>query len=184
MLSWATRAVGDDHPFGDVELEPVRFDPVVREDAGDGLGVVGIRQVPGGQVDRQAHGGQACFTPPSGLGAGLLEHPGVQGDDGVAALGDGHEDGRLEHAVFGVVPAQEGLDAHHLGGAQVDVGLEHDEELVAPEGTDEVPVEGPLVEAGRRSGRGPEWAEYIWNRLRPRLLARYMASSARLSRSS
>ena len=83
-----------------------------------------------------------------------------------------------------MAPADEGLDADHLGRAQVDIGLVQDEELVASRAADEVGLEGALVEDhGPSVGVRPP-GRYIWKALRPRPLARYMASSARLSSSS
>ena len=52
-----------------------------------------------------------------------------------------------------MAPADQRLDADHLGGAQVDVGLVEHEELVVLEGVDEVGVEGALVD-GLASRRG------------------------------
>ena len=83
-----------------------------------------------------------------------------------------------------VVPADEGLDADDLGRPEIDVGLVDEEELVVLEGVDQIGIE--ILLARRPDGRGPSTSEpaYIWNALRPRSLARYMASSARLSSSS
>ena len=73
--------------------------------------------------------GQAELQAPELL-AGLLEHPLPERDDQAGVLGERDEHVRRQHALHGVVPADERLDAGDAAGLERDDRLVEQTELV------------------------------------------------------
>ena len=90
---------------------------------------VGPGQLLGGDVDR--HGGVSVGTLHASTGeARLTQHPGAQGNDQAALLGDPDEVRRWQQTPVGVLPAHERLEATHGAGVEVDDRLVVEHELV------------------------------------------------------
>ena len=156
----------EDDPVGDLELEERGVDPgVARACAPRCRRRSGLARSREARLTDRRSGSRSVVLPGPQLAARLPQHPVVEGDDEVALLGHGDELGRLEDPEGRVVPPDQGLDAHDLGGAQVDVGLVDEEELVAVEGRDQVVVELAVVDrpAARvgRVGRAVEHLEGV-----------------------
>jgi len=84
------------------------------------------------------HGG-----PPGGhLSGGLLQHQASDGVDVPGLLGQRDEIVREQASEGGVLPADERLDAEHLGGLQVGYRLVVEAKLVARDGDGQVIPEG------------------------------------------
>ena len=78
-------------------------------------GEAGVEQVAGADVAGHQLD-EALGHPGGGALAGGVEHRLVDGPDQAQLLGHGHEGGGGQHALLGMVPAGEDLDAHHPGG--------------------------------------------------------------------
>ncbi|MCY1408196.1 hypothetical protein D9M71_235150 [compost metagenome] len=63
--------------------------------------------------------------------AGLVQHPFADGDDGAVLFGQRDEQVRRHHTVLGVLPANQGFDAHHAVVAVADLRLIDEVELIA-----------------------------------------------------
>ena len=72
--------------------------------------------------------------PQGDLPAGRAQHPLTQAQDEPGLLGHGDELARRNHAVLRMMPADQGLETHHLSCFQADLGLVTDLELVFPQG--------------------------------------------------
>ncbi|MCY1174705.1 hypothetical protein D9M73_149160 [compost metagenome] len=63
--------------------------------------------------------------------AGLVQHPFADGDDSAVLFGQRDEQVRRHHTVLGVLPANQGFDAHHAMIAVADLRLVDEVELIA-----------------------------------------------------
>ncbi len=91
----------------------------------------------GGDVDGDRDG----LGPCDGLLAGLPQDPTAQIDDQPGLFGQRDEFCRRDEAKIGVLPAHEGFGTHNVTGAQVNLRLKDEAQLVAADRLAQVPVQ-------------------------------------------
>jgi len=128
------------------EFETLRRQPVLLERGHDFRDEVGLGQLQGGDVDRDALELGASGTPLGQRGARGLEHPAADLADDAGLLGECHELARREQATRRVLPAQQRLCGGRLARGRVHDGLEVEDELVALERHDQVVLQHEAVE--------------------------------------
>ena len=99
--------------LGDLEDEARRIEPGLAEDGLDAVDEAELLDLAGRDVDADERLGRdaALGEPAGGLAAGLAEDPATDRQDRAGLLGDLDEPVGHDHAVLGVVPADERLDA-------------------------------------------------------------------------
>ena len=121
-----------DERLGDFQFQVARRQAGFVQGGGDDLRQVGQAELARREVDRHAQVGVDGFHPLLGLAAGLQQHPFADRHDQAGFLGDGDELGRRDQAEFGMVPAQQRLEAADgAAAAEVDLRLVVQDELVA-----------------------------------------------------
>ena len=112
--------------------------PLSAQRARHQAGQVALVELDRGQVDADRQRRLAAFVPPGGLAAGLAQHPFADRHDHAGLLGQRDEVQRRDDAVLGVLPADQGLQAGDLLGAQVHDRLVPQLELVPHDGPAQV----------------------------------------------
>ena len=123
----------DQDALGYLQAQVDGVEPGAGEDVGDRVREVAVGDLAGGEVDRDVERALVgtLLVPLEHLAAGALLDPAPDRLDQAALLGDRDEVGRVELAVAGVVPADQGLERGHLAAREVDHRLVVEDELVA-----------------------------------------------------
>ena len=113
------------HALGDLDLEAARIQSGLVEDGRDLVDEVRLDELASRQVDRheQLRTVRPRIAPGSGLPAGGLEHPAAERQDEAGLLGQRDEGDRRHEATYGMLPADERLEADDALGGQVDQRL-------------------------------------------------------------
>ena len=114
--------LGHDHAFRDFEDELMRIRAGLPDQLVDLLWKRRIDQVAHRDVDRHRER-PAGVVPAAPLAERRSQHPAGQRPDQPCLLGEGDELHRRDHAVAGVLPADQGLESLEPAGAQVDQRL-------------------------------------------------------------
>jgi hypothetical protein len=85
------------------------------------------------EVERQRRAVAEPLAPGRRLPAGLAQHPGPEREDRACLLRDRDELLRTHDSPVRVVPPQEALDRRDASAAELDLRLEGEVELVAPQ---------------------------------------------------
>ncbi len=97
------------HALGELELDQLAADAVGRG-LGDQQGQqAGVDEVRRGEVERDAHLGQALVEPLAQLATGAPDHPLAERHDQAGLFRERHEACRRQQAEVGVLPADERL---------------------------------------------------------------------------
>src|SRR5690606_30321072 len=116
--------------FGDFKFDEAGRNALVFKDLADALHEVGLLEQAAGQVDRDGVIKAEGLLPGAGLACGLADGPQAHVVDQAGGFGQRDEvGGRDDLAVS--LPTHEGLDAHHLPGADIDLGLVVQHQLAA-----------------------------------------------------
>src|SRR5438552_8664904 len=132
--------MGDDHAFGDLEIEVSRWQAARLERFLNHGQPAIVLQLLHRQVHRQTQH-HVLAVPGHQLPAGVAQHACTEGLDHPRLLGDRDELGRADDAALGVAPAQQRLDAERAAGIHVDLRLVDEEELVVHEAAPHVGLE-------------------------------------------
>ncbi len=97
--------------------------PVCSSTSADGLDQAAATELQRREIDRHRRRRQPGRQPGRDLAAGGLEHPAADGHDQAAILGHRNEAGRRHLADFGIVPAQQRLEAGDAAAIDVELGL-------------------------------------------------------------
>ena len=141
--------------FGQLEFEPAGFDAGFAEDAADGGNDVVTIELLGGDIDGHTDGRKAQALPLDGLAAGGEEDPAADVDHEAHFLEMGDEAEGRDHALGGVVPAEEGFEAGDAGEVGGHERLIVEDEFAAGVGQAEVVFDG-VAGAGGFSEFGSE----------------------------
>ncbi len=127
----------DQQRLGDLEVEPVRRQPSLRQNGGDPLGDVGLAQLQRRQVDRDVEIG----APECRRLARQTQHLLAERADRAGLLGDRNERLGRHLAADRMLPAHQRLGADDLAIVEPDLGLERDADLVAADRAQQVDLE-------------------------------------------
>ena len=141
-----------DRRFGDLEFESIGREPGMPQDGAHLVDQIGADLLHR-QVDGHARHLEALRLPGDDLAAGLVQHPATDFVDDADLLGQGDELRRRHQAQLGMTPARESLHGHHPAGAQVDLGLIVQAELVARQGVAQRVLEQQALKDARGQGR-------------------------------
>ena len=111
------------HPLGQLQLQAGRIDPRLAQHLADQAGQIRVPELHGRNVDGHGQRRQAGIPPARHLRHGRAQHPFADRNDQPGFFGKGNELGRRHHAPFGVLPADQGLDADDAVIAQAALGL-------------------------------------------------------------
>ena len=136
------------HRLGDLQLQAGRRQAAVRQGLMDPRQQIAALDLQPGDVDRHPAHGQTRVEPGAALPAGLPQHPGAQFADQAGILGHGDEARGRNQALLGMGPAGQGLDADQGTGAQVDLRLVVEPQLVQLQGLAQLSLQQDALEGG------------------------------------
>jgi hypothetical protein len=103
------------HALGDLQLEQAWIGSGLLHDRAHRVEELRLLQLPRGEIDGDAQVGAARFAQAPQVETRLPQDPGPDRHDLAGALGDGDEFVRRQQSSRRMLPAQQRLDAHHLG---------------------------------------------------------------------
>ena len=122
--------IAQEDRLGQFQFQPLGLQAGMGQRLGDHRGKARIAELRGRHVDRHPH----AARPGRRFGAGPLEHPIAQRADQVGFLGNRNEHPRRDFAQFGMSPARQGLQRHHLVALGIDDRLIDHVHLVMRQG--------------------------------------------------
>ena len=134
----------DDRRFGQLQLQPLRLEPLLEQDPPDQARQAPLREL----HPREVHRDLVAGLPARGVPAGAAEHPFPQRQDEAVRLGQRDELGRRDAAALGMVPAQERLVAADAAGRDRGLHLVVQLQLVVGDGVAKVVDERAAVADG------------------------------------
>ena len=124
--------------FGQLQLHARGLDLLLPENVTQRVDQFGVVELAGRQVDGDAHLAHAGRVQAVQHAAGLAHHPFADRHDQPGFLGQADEGVRREHALGGMLPAQQRFQAGQAVGLQAQLGLVIQQQLVALDGVAQV----------------------------------------------